>query len=145
MLLVFHWQLAFQDHLQLTVFKWRESVLWEWKRNDGNCSKKIRFFVFFVFVFPSRADPGWYPPWGQDGIADNDSSSWRMDLGWLYPVTATIYWNMLTSIKGEGKSTASFDSVLKMDQLAQNNRSDGCLGFLVDWPFGFPGTMTRYA
>ena len=51
--------------------------------------------------------------------------SWRMDLGQLYPVTATVYLkfrNMFTSIKrdrhfGRPKTT-SFDSVLIMDQLA---------------------------
>ena len=43
-------------------------------------------------------------------------------------------------ILGAKTAFSSFDSVLKGDQLAQNNRSekfDGCLGFLVDWPFGF--------
>lgn len=41
----------------------------------------------------------------------------------------------------------SFDSVLKVDQLAPNHRSekvDGYLMFLLDWPFGFQKTMTSY-
>ena len=74
------------------------------------------------------------PPSRLDGIADNDSSSWRVDLGQLYPVTTTAYlkfWNMLTSITRDGHfgrwKTACFDSLLKMDQLAKKKKSiHGC-------------------
>ena len=53
-----------------------------------------------------------------------------MDLGQLYPVTATVYLkfgNMFTSIKRDGHfgkpKTTSFDSLLKMDQLAKKNKT----------------------
>ena len=54
-----------------------------------------------------------------------------MDLGQLYPVTATVYLkfrNMFTSIKrdrhfGRPKTT-SFDSLLKMDQLAKKTKQN---------------------
>lgn len=60
---------------------------------------------------------------------------------------------MLTQIKGEGgrlgakRAFSSFDSVLKVDQPAQSDRSekfDGYLGFLVDQPLGLQKTMTSY-
>ena len=52
-----------------------------------------------------------------------------MDLGQLYPVTATVYLkfgNMFTSIKRDGHfgkpKTTSFDSALKMDQLVKKKK-----------------------
>ena len=74
------------------------------------------------------------PPSRLDGIADNDSSSWRVDLGQLYPVTTTAYlkfWNMLTSITRDGHfgrwKTACFDSLLKMDHLAKKKKVNSWL------------------
>lgn len=43
------------------------------------------------------------------------------------------------------RASSSFDSVLKVDQLAPTHRSEkvgGYLGFLLNWPFGFQKTLT---
>lgn len=93
-------------------------------------------------------------PWELDGISNDNHTSWRMDPGLTATATNCLFkiLKYVNQKKGGVRGLwakiafCSFDSVLKVDQLAPNHRSEKVDGYLMflDWPFGFQKTMTSY-
>lgn len=97
--------------------------------------------VVFFFFFPPSRGPRLISPWGQDGIADNDSSSWRMDLGWLCTSYSNCLLKYVNLNKREGKSNSLlFDSSIKNGPTCPEITGlMDVLGFLGIGPLGSQG------